>query len=1463
MNAIVPLNITALRVNYNDNSNVVTQFAGQTADFGNMPYGQQTSNASTGDQVFRSLVEPKPKQPLGRGIHLHWELPDYFRQGVQSNDGGTIEFPHVPNRWLIVRHFSYWDALKKQYKPAESKCWVLESDYLSDDLGKDDPPRPRITVPLPLNPEFNEPPFKYMGRVQEYKDWDPNSSDGDYLSKYLDQDNNPFYLTSVGFVGPAFSAYYPECCSVFGFWDHFADKDDVFQAIRTADKDLKFKVGYQVIGWIQDSTKDPLQSAPGYQKTPKTFAQVIQEEYNKTVQQYKDQQVDLADLPTPEDVFNQLAARLYKWSFPKNSFTLVQDDTDKTLKSVDAPARTLCAGIMQEIVWDMGGVSATAFLSNSTGGAMWSDDEAKIGVGNTPTEALSALLKMDSQQTDNPRDLTNLEYLLDALQLGLLRDLEQLEDPVINLDEALHNRGFSRQSGGRLWIVKSKQQEDIVQAASAASEVTLPLDLAEKLHNLNQAEKDYDQGRAELDARRRQLFMDWYRYLNTLNNTDSFYLNDLPNFIYKSGDCEVKTVVDAGTRIGILMYDRDKQSGRVIAPLQPDSTNSLAAAVWTNYDQVSKALKASDKFSNFELQTIPAPNFWTPTEPVVLIEGKQVEQARRNGSGPLTNLRTSTQTITSIKVGEFSITGDALSGLPALRADQPLLSDVRQLLLEAYFLIPALATFPASALAAQGGQNNPAVSTPDAFIQALQTVQGDWKTGLFFAVRDATPVMNPTATTSQPMALSVTFTNAAATAWAPDAVAWNAQQHYPELKDSRLDPFIPVFLTWKATFDPLRKDVTPQLDPTCKSASGSGSGNFQAPSTYSATNFKQYFQLDGEAIETSYQPGEKFTTANPVTYSDAAVLSRKATISLIDQINKYINDNRTDTDTNKRLETLKDSYGHRRMLAQSLSGINMQQLLRKTIPKTPVENLNAPPDPDGPPTDLVTTAIQNAVRDATKGGDNWYDYGFNAEQPIFDDDRATGNFGPLRAGFLEIMNLRFVDVFGQIMNLSTAQVQSDNALQLYPSTRLLPAGTHDSSKLFNLFLPPRLLTPSRLWFRWLSATHNPGMSDFVEMNAHPSTSPICGWVMPNHLDNSLMFYNDDGAPIGSFGLEHDALTYRTRPGNSLNQKDLLFADIGPPGNPTPGINIHTANLMWFIQSKSAVQIKVDQGTVDIITDNNSIQKGGLFLKDLMDTIESSDQFIHTANYKQAGGLAVLVGRPLAITRAILSLETKGNVLPLHQGDTSTCDPFHRDVANKRYDYKDREQFSSNNIADLQIPLRLGNLSYVDDGLVGFLLEQSSGQFLDNNFYSAAAPDGHTNDVVKPAPDTIQVKPNSSPLNITMLMDPRCDIHATTGLLPVEELSIPPDQYAETQRNLAITFFVHPVLKEQSGLLIPLPEEPGYDWSWIQLDTPETLSVTPPLKTQAATESAHASYTPQTVLEGWLGLTARPNLKKGS
>ena len=41
-------------------------------------------------------------------------------------------------------------------------------------------------------------------------------------------------------------------------------------------------------------------------------------------------------------------------------------------------------------------------------------------------------------------------------------------------------------------------------------------------------------------------------------------------------------------------------------------------------------------------------------------------------------------------------------------------------------------------------------------------------------------------------------------------------------------------------------------------------------------------------------------------------------------------------------------------------------------------------------------------RRTRRRGDSWYDTGFNTLQPTSTGPQALGNFGPLRAGFLEL-----------------------------------------------------------------------------------------------------------------------------------------------------------------------------------------------------------------------------------------------------------------------------------------------------------------------------------------------------------------------------------------------------------------------------------------------------------------------------
>jgi hypothetical protein len=123
-------------------------------------------------------------------------------------------------------------------------------------------------------------------------------------------------------------------------------------------------------------------------------------------------------------------------------------------------------------------------------------------------------------------------------------------------------------------------------------------------------------------------------------------------------------------------------------------------------------------------------------------------------------------------------------------------------------------------------------------------------------------------------------------------------------------------------------------------------------------------------------------------------------------------------------------------------------------------------------------------------------------------------------------------------------------------------------------------------------------------------------------------------------------------------------------------------------------------------------------------------------------------------------------------------------------------------------------------------------------------------------------PEGEPPNITqgeqkvlILMDPRTGIHATMGILPTQYIEIPPYQYADTLADLEMTFLTTPVLKESTGISLPVPVEQGYVWSWIEEEQVNGVTsewiVTPNIG--APTANAVWQYTPQSITEGWLRL----------
>jgi hypothetical protein len=112
------------------------------------------------------------------------------------------------------------------------------------------------------------------------------------------------------------------------------------------------------------------------------------------------------------------------------------------------------------------------------------------------------------------------------------------------------------------------------------------------------------------------------------------------------------------------------------------------------------------------------------------------------------------------------------------------------------------------------------------------------------------------------------------------------------------------------------------------------------------------------------------------------------------------------------------------------------------------------------------------------------------------------------------------------------------------------------------------------------------------------------------------------------------------------------------------------------------------------------------------------------------------------------------------------------------------------------------------------------------------------------------------MRVLLLVDPRAKVHATMGVLPTQYLQIPPDVAADALSTLEMSFLTAPVLQPASGLAIPVPNESGYDISWVEEDKdavtgdPEWITV-PGIA--APNSNAVWAYTPQLVNEGWLRL----------
>lgn len=444
-------------------------------------------------------------------------------------------------------------------------------------------------------------------------------------------------------------------------------------------------------------------------------------------------------------------------------------------------------------------------------------------------------------------------------------------------------------------------------------------------------------------------------------------------------------------------------------------------------------------------------------------------------------------------------------------------------------------------------------------------------------------------------------------------------------------------------------------------------------------------------------------------------------------------------------------------LSQSLGGFNEALLMYKQTLQLAIEDLIGFDDYQ-----VFTNEVAEAVAGETR----------SAPQPLDD-------FSPIRSGEMRIIDLQLIDTFGQVRNLD------------WKEKITTPTGMNTAEKN-RIILPPRFVQPCRVNFRWLSANSQ----DNRETNDHPSTAPICGWILPNNLSRSLMIYSSQGQALGSININGE---WDDAPGDSR------LATTTVDGQEIPDIsNAHLHQMVRTI-------ITLGKGFVDNFN---------LCLNDALNNIDPE-------NFAQNQSLALLIGRPIAVVRASVNLELQG--LPAINQDWNI---FRQEMQQAR----SLEKRDTDNFAEVKVPIRIGEYKQLNDGVIGYWKEQKAaasetGYEYENNIFYAQQSDLNESEKIETQDKDVEMNPevkegpinliqsiNSEPQTLTMLVDPRGVFHATSGILPSKSINIPAEQYAEALANIKITFLSAPILTSrthQGRLSLPLPTAPDYDWTWLE------------------------------------------------
>jgi hypothetical protein len=511
--------------------------------------------------------------------------------------------------------------------------------------------------------------------------------------------------------------------------------------------------------------------------------------------------------------------------------------------------------------------------------------------------------------------------------------------------------------------------------------------------------------------------------------------------------------------------------------------------------------------------------------------------------------------------------------------------------------------------------------------------------------------------------------------------------------------------------------------------------------------------FDAESLEYAwneqYQPG-----GTGVTLSGYNLITPKSAYVLRTQLEKYFHDTGKFPDLEKFLNTVSNWD----FLTQNMGGLS-DLLVTLTA-----DQLNQPP-----------TNISNSVEDMTQ------------QSPV--PDQSAG-FYPVRAGHIQITKLWVIDDFGQVFDPISAVGQTPASYHPVIGTGMVTPGNANLIQL-----PPRVTQSSRFTFNFVNGSG--ANNDSILENQ--MTNPLCGWMLPNHLDKALSLYTPDGELLGELLLTGNEQVKKLRWDNA------------------PGKNVAVGTPLSAIIDNQYMLAFVEQ----LLAQEDSAAA----FEDYLAIIDETLWSVEPLGGRNNELISVFIGRPLALVRSIMKYNLMDDLVFNQSWLDSTL--------HVTEDYE-----------TIKFPVQVGCIQNPQDGTIGYFFDNFS---TFNTILSASAPlaSGYITD----NPVSLNFKDEQK--NVFIVVDPRGEVNTITGILPVQTNVLPGPLVETAMANMNVTFRTGPLITNPDQLSMPLPSEMSGTWSWIQhtgVTTWEEIS-------QIAQANQKAQLLPYYELkDGWLKLS---------